>query len=98
MNTRTRLFGSLAALSLTLPVLAACGDSSGSDSASADGGKLIVATTVAPITSIAAAVGGDKVVIKGIVPEGTNSHTFEPAPKVAETLSEADIVFVNGLQ
>jgi len=36
--------------------------------------------------------------IEGIVPEGTNSHTFEPAPKVAETLSKADVVFVNGLK
>src|SRR6478735_2239272 len=97
MTRRPRLLGALAALSLTLPVLAACGDSEGTDTASADG-KLVVATTVAPITSIASAVGGDRVAIKGIVPEGTNSHTFEPAPKVAETLSTADIVFVNGLQ
>jgi ABC-type Zn uptake system ZnuABC Zn-binding protein ZnuA len=85
----------LAATALTLPVLAACGDSS--DSAS-DSDKLVVATTVAPITSMTAAVGGDKVDIRGIVPEGTNSHTFEPEPKVAELLSTADIVFVNGLQ
>src|SRR6478752_5416252 len=99
MTRRLRLTGALAALTLTLPVLAACGDSGGSDSASnGSPDKLVVATTVAPITSIAGAVGGDKVTIKGIVPEGTNSHTFEPAPKVAETLSTADIVFVNGLK
>ena len=34
----------------------------------------------------------------GIVPEGTNSHTFEPQPSVAELLSTADVVFVNGLE
>ena len=53
---------------------------------------------MAPITSIAANIGGDRVDIEGIVPEGTNSHTFEPAPQVAELLSTADVVFVNGLQ
>ncbi len=61
-------------------------------------GALKVATTVAPITSIAANIGGNRVDIEGIVPEGTNSHTFEPAPQVAELLSTADVIFVNGLQ
>jgi ABC-type Zn uptake system ZnuABC Zn-binding protein ZnuA len=63
-----------------------------------DDGELKVATTVAPITSIAANIGGDRVDIEGIVPEGTNSHTFEPAPQVAELLSTADVVLINGLQ
>lgn len=35
--------------------------------------------------------------ITGIVPEGTNSHTFEPKPSDAVTLESADIVFINGL-
>jgi ABC-type Zn uptake system ZnuABC Zn-binding protein ZnuA len=58
---------------------------------------LLVATTVAPITSIVANIGGDRVRITGIVPEGTNSHTFEPRPSVAELLSQADVVYLNGL-
>jgi ABC-type Zn uptake system ZnuABC Zn-binding protein ZnuA len=37
------------------------------------------------------------VAITGIVPEGTNSHTFEPRPSVAELLSTADVLYVNGL-
>ena len=61
-------------------------------------GKLQVATTVAPITSIAASIGGDRVKVTGIVPEGTNSHTFEPKPSDAELLSRADVVDVNGLK
>ena len=56
-----------------------------------------VATTVAPITSIAANIGGERVDITGIVPEGTNSHTFEPRPSVAELLSRVDVVYLNGL-
>jgi ABC-type Zn uptake system ZnuABC Zn-binding protein ZnuA len=86
------------ALPVTLSLAAALtfsACSAGDDSAS-DGLK--VATTVAPITSIASNIGGDRVAIEGIVPEGTNSHTFEPAPQVAELLSTADVVFINGLQ
>ncbi|MFZ0323458.1 MAG: metal ABC transporter substrate-binding protein [Actinomycetes bacterium] len=93
MTFRTRsALGILAAGGVLL--LTACG--TGSNPAAQDG-KLLVATTVAPITSIAGTVGGDKVAVEGIVPEGTNSHTFEPAPQVAELLSTADIIFVNGL-
>ncbi len=58
---------------------------------------LEVGTTVAPITSIVSNVGGDRVKITGIVPEGTNSHTFEPKPSVAGLLSEVDVLYVNGL-
>ncbi len=79
--------------------LAACGSGGTAGSpASASDARLIVATTVSPITSIAASIGGDKVRVEGIVPEGTNSHTFEPEPQVAKLLSDADIVFINGLK
>ena len=61
-------------------------------------GPLTVATTVAPITSIVANIAaGTPTIIRGIVPEGTNSHTYEPPPSVAATLEDADIVFINGL-
>ncbi len=55
-------------------------------------------TTVAPITSIVANIAGDRALITGVVPEGTNSHTFEPPPQVARVMEDADVVFVNGLQ
>ena len=60
--------------------------------------RLSVVTTVAPITSIVASVAGDLATVTGLVPEGTNSHTFEPPPSAAKVLSEADVVFVNGLK
>lgn len=61
-------------------------------------GVLTIATTVAPITSIVANIaGGTGTLVTGIVPEGTNSHTFEPKPSDAKTLETTDIVFINGL-
>jgi ABC-type Zn uptake system ZnuABC Zn-binding protein ZnuA len=56
-----------------------------------------IATTVAPITSIVANVAGDRAVVNGVIPEGEDSHTYEPKPSVAEFFSKADIVFTNGL-
>ena len=94
----------LATLSLavaTALTVTACGGSADSGAAangSAPTSGLIVATTVSPLTSIVAAVAGDNVTIEGIVPEGTNSHTFEPEPQAAELLSKADLVFINGLK
>ncbi|HSI31467.1 MAG TPA: metal ABC transporter substrate-binding protein [Miltoncostaeaceae bacterium] len=86
---------SMLAVAALAPVVAAC---DGDSAASASGDEIVVATTVAPITSIAANIGGDRVAIAGIVPEGTNSHTFEPKPSVAELLSRADVVYTNGLE
>lgn len=83
----------LAIISIAAALMAGCGTDDGTAS-----GRLKVATTVAPITSIAAAVAGERAEVEGIVPEGTNSHTFEPAPRVAELVSTADVIFVNGLK
>jgi ABC-type Zn uptake system ZnuABC Zn-binding protein ZnuA len=59
--------------------------------------KLDVATTVAPISSIARNIGGDRIRLRGLIPDATNSHTFEPAPSDARTLANADLIIVNGL-
>ncbi len=87
----------IASVSAAALVLSGCGGSDDSAPES-DGDSILVATTVSPITSIVSRVGGDCVDVRGIVPEGTNSHTFEPAPSVAALLSDADVVFINGLK
>lgn len=81
---------------VVVAVAAGCGDSE--DSAAPSDAKLGVATTVAPITSIVANIGGDRVKVTGIVPEGTNSHTFEPKPSAASLLASVDVVYINGLK
>ena len=93
LTSRTTASAALAALALT-----ACGSSADSAEPAEDDGRLSIVTTVAPITSIVANVAGDAADITGIVPEGTNSHTFEPPPQVAADMEGADVVFLNGLQ
>src|SRR4029079_17483889 len=58
---------------------------------------LHVVTTVAPITSIGENVAGDKLHVTGIIPEGIDSHTFEPIPSDAKLLARADLIIINGL-
>lgn len=92
-----------------LLVVASCGDDAGGpDEPAAEGScgvgpaigdrALRVATTVAPITNLVGILaGGTDTEITGVVPEGTNSHTYEPTPGVAAVLEDADVVFLNGL-
>ena len=80
----------LAALLLLL-AQACAGDGDGSDD------PLRVVSSVAPITSLVENVGGNRITLEGVVPEGVNSHTFEPSPSVARTLADADLIILNGL-
>lgn len=77
-------------------VVAAC---SGAAAPATPGGpaKLKVVTTVSPITNIIYNIGGNRIDLTGIIPEGSDSHTFEPAPSTAALFATADVVFVNGL-
>ena len=59
--------------------------------------KPLVVTTVAPLTNIVSNIAGDRVEVKGIIPEGTDSHTFEPRPSDTDILSKANLILVNGL-
>ncbi len=86
-------------LLLTLPWLclsAGCGRKEPNRAPDA-GQKIKIVTTVAPITSIVENVAGDRADIAGIIPEGVNSHTFEPAPSDSKLLSDADLAIFNGL-
>ena len=107
LTPQRRLAGTLTLAML----LASCGSDESADSPAipaqadacpkrevVDGRPLRVVSTVAPLTSIIANIAtGTPTVVTGVVPEGTNSHTYEPPPSVAATLEQADIVFLNGL-
>lgn len=60
-------------------------------------GKPKVITTVSPLTSITENIGGDRITLLGIVPEGTNSHSFQPAPSVIRHIESSDLIILNGL-
>lgn len=95
IGPRKRRLTFLLAVVVVSALLASCGGSG--RVTSADPSLLQVVTTVSPITNIVQNIGGERIALTGIVPEGTNSHTFEPAPSDAQVVAEADIVFLNGL-
>lgn len=96
-----------AALIVTLlTALAACGFetrqqvASGAGAASGEpvaAGGPVVVSTVAPVTDLVRQVMGERGTLVGLVPDGVDSHTFEPGPGDARVLSGADLFIANGL-
>ena len=80
-------------------VTGACGGETSESSQTAVLGetRLKVVTTVSPITNIVENIGGSRISLEGVVPEGVNSHTFEPTPSMAKLMAQADLVVLNGL-
>ena len=74
-------------------LLAGCSNGSGSKASAG----FEVVTTVSPITDIARNVAGNVVHIDGLIPEGVDSHTFEPTPNTARLIMKADVIILNGL-
>jgi ABC-type Zn uptake system ZnuABC Zn-binding protein ZnuA len=56
-----------------------------------------VLTTVAPLTNIVKNVGGPFIELHGLIPGGTDSHTFEPTPSDVKYVAAADLIILNGL-
>jgi len=52
---------------------------------------------VAPITDIVREVVGGRVRLVGLIPEGVDSHTFEPSPATVKALAGTDVLFADGL-
>ncbi len=97
----TRIFRSPITWALLIMALAvsACGGE-GSSTSRYSGNqdtRLNVVTTVSPITSIVENIGGSRIQLEGVVPEGVNSHTFEATPSMAKLLANADLIIINGL-
>lgn len=60
-------------------------------------GKLSVVASFYPIKEFAEAVGGDKVYVTTLIPDGVEPHDFQPAPKHLKGLLHARLFLINGL-
>ncbi|MGI2311899.1 manganese ABC transporter substrate-binding lipoprotein MntC [Staphylococcus cohnii] len=76
--------------------LSACGKGN-NDSTSQSNEKIKVVTTNSILYDMVKNVGGDNVEIHSIVPIGQDSHEYEVKPKDIKALTDADVVFYNGL-
>lgn len=58
--------------------------------------KLTVMASFYPMYDFAANIGGDKVIVKNMVPSGIEPHDWEPAASDIVDLEEADVFIYNG--
>lgn len=61
------------------------------------GERLRVGVTINPLKDFAEAIGGDKVEVFSIIPDGSDAHSFDPKPKDLKDLISANVFIYNGL-
>ncbi|GAA0820456.1 metal ABC transporter solute-binding protein, Zn/Mn family [Clostridium tertium] len=62
-----------------------------------DGEKLRVGVTINPLKDFTEAIGGDKVEVFSIIPDGSDAHSFDPKPKDLKDLINTNMFVYNGL-
>lgn len=75
-----------------LAALGGCGSASG---LSASDGRLQVVTTTGLLRDLVANVGGDRVDVVSLVPDGSDPHSFEPTLRDVRDVVYADVAFSN---
>ena len=87
----------LISLGLILGMLFSIAGCTTNDLEEKDGEKLRVGVTINPLKDFAQTIGGDKVEVFSIIPDGSDAHSFDPKPKDLSNLINTDIFIYNGL-
>lgn len=82
---------------LLLCSLTACGPEQQPPSQTQPSQKMPVAVSFNAMRELAQAIGGDKVEIHTIIPDGAEPHDFEPKASDLTALSQARVFIINGL-
>jgi ABC-type Zn uptake system ZnuABC Zn-binding protein ZnuA len=77
---------------LLVPSVSSCG----SGGPTATDGKLRVLATTNIVGDVISQVGGDTISLSILMPVGTDPHDFQPRPRDAASLTDAQIIFSNG--
>jgi manganese/zinc/iron transport system substrate-binding protein len=93
MSKRKLLFPALVLVLL----LAACGQSVEQPGGDLAGRQIRVVTTIGMITDITQNVGGERVSVTGLMGPGVDPHLYKASEGDVGRLSEADVIFYNGL-
>ena len=87
----TPLFTALAAILLIFSVTGCSSTASGQT-----GIKVVASTTL--VGDVVRQIGGDFISLTVLLPVGADPHTFEPRPQDVAAISDAQIIFLNGLE
>jgi len=94
MNWRQTQHACLWALSALTLALPACSPRAGTDQGVH---RTRVVTTIGMITDVVARVGGDRVLVEGLMGPGVDPHLYKASAGDVRRLAEAELVFFNGL-
>ena len=97
-NRRVFLHAVMAILVLTLAVPAAAQPAKESRSTSQAHGSIPVVATFSILGDMVARIGGEHIDLTTLVGPDGDTHVYQPTPADARAVSEAQILFVNGLQ
>lgn len=82
-------------LALMSTVLLSCSDTK--TEVQVEDGVFNVVTTTSMITDLVKNVGGDKIIVQGLMGAGVDPHLYKASEGDVSKLSKADIIFYNGL-
>jgi ABC-type Zn uptake system ZnuABC Zn-binding protein ZnuA len=82
---------------IAFAVVGAGAVSCGGNETSSDAGETKVITTLPLFADFVRQIGGDRVEVSSLVPNGADPHTWEPSPSDVQRVAEAKIAFANGL-
>lgn len=100
MKKMNRLIQVLIASTVIALVLGACGannDQVDNEATETNDEKLQVVTTFTLLEDMVKEIGGDDIEVYNMVPAGTDPHEYSPLPEDAKAMSDADVIFYNGL-
>lgn len=60
-------------------------------------GKVYVLTTFFPLYDFTRQVGGDRIIVENLLPQGVGPHEFQLKPEDAKKLQNANLLIINGL-
>lgn len=74
--------------------LSACDDKNEIDN---NHNKIVIYTTVFPLTDFTKKIGGEHVSVQSVYPPGSDAHSFEPTPKEMTQIADADAFIYTGV-
>lgn len=106
---KTRFFAYLAVLLILLAAFSGCATTPSTEDVEhegmpdlsavslAEGERLRVVATTSIVYDVVANVGGELIDLTMLIPLGTDPHGFEPRPQDVAAISEAHVIFANGM-